>query len=219
MMQKLEDLKTTKKPWVWPYKSTQLATMDDVCSNHDLAFRAWRLVDDFDIMSFVPTPVMESNMFHVSYDPLDRESIMLYGTVLSGGRLWWRNYDTGEEYPIYINHYPSAGDVTGVKVIYPDINPNVAWHPPAPTRVPPSPPEPSSTRVPPQVPSRPARSPPKSRLPPPKPLKPASLHPSGPRQGKPATKSPPVVPPKPASLVAPDPPTMSLIDELDNVGL
>lgn len=199
MSQKLQNLQKGDKNLQWPENSGVPATMDHVCSHAELAWPALEFSDEnFDVRPFVPMP---ADLYPVSTENLDRKSIMLYSTTLAQYVLWWRDGS-----PISLNHYPSEGDVAGVKSMYPDIDPDVPLHQSAPT---------SSSVSPPKVPPRPVKSRSKSRLPPPKPLESTSLRPSGPQQGN------PLPPPVPARLSARTATKMlgeELLQELGNVG-
>lgn len=201
MFQKLKDLQLQNKSLQWPEGSGTPATMDDVCSHAELAWPALEISgDSFDIRMFVPMP---ADLYLVSNEGLDRKLIKLYSTTDSNYAVWWRpTSEVNDESPIYLNHYLSAGDVAGIRLMYPDIDPNVSLHPPAPT---------SFSRGLPNVPPRQAKSPSKSpsnsRQPPPKPLRPTSLRPSG-----------LPVPAEPSAFAAPEPPSKELVEELDNVG-
>lgn len=197
MSQKLKDLQLQNKSLQWPEDSGIPATMDDICSHAELAWPALEISgNSFDVRMFVTIP---ANLYPVSNEGLDRKSIMMYSTTNSNYAIWWRpTSGVKDELPIYLNHYPSAGDVAGIKLMYPDIDPNVPLYPPAPT---------SSSRGPPNVPPKSAKSPPTSRQPPPKLLRPTSLRPSG-----------LPVPAEPSAFAAPKSPSKELVEELDNVG-
>lgn len=61
--------------------------------------------------------------------PLDIKSVMLYSTEVTGTVLYWRDpNDETKEYSILANHFPSAGDVAAIKVMYPEHEPQPGYH-------------------------------------------------------------------------------------------
>lgn len=122
----------------WPAGLGRVATIEEVCSIELLAFH-------FQPVSFNAFMPMTEFPSWTSPNPIDRDSIMLYPSDMHDGIIIWHDAGSEVESPITFNKVPSAGNVEGVKMIYPDVSDRPS--PPAPTRSSPPPPVPSKPSI------------------------------------------------------------------------